>query len=148
MQQVEIEMIRTETGKARLARARNAVCRHMSLPNLGDQEHTIALTGNRTANKFLGPVQLRCVDQRHPEGKTCAQRFFFSGRGMSSLSETPRPLTEGRDDDAITELDRPSDGCNGAPGTTLGPSIRPHSTHRAGREERRGAESGEVASVQ
>src|SRR5215469_1184357 len=148
MQKVEIEMIRAETGQARLARARDAVCRHMSLPDLGDQKHTIALTSNRTADKFLGPVQLRRVDQRHPEGKTCAQRFFFSGRRMSSLSKTPRPLAEGRDHGAVPELDRLCRASNGAAGSTLGPSIRPHSKHRAGREERRGANSGEVASVQ
>src|SRR5215469_11472581 len=121
MQKVEIEMIRAETGQARLARARDAVCRHMSLPDLGDQKHTIALTSNRTADKFLGPVQLRRVDQRHPEGKTCAQRFFFSGRRMSSLSKTPRPLAEGRDDDAIAELDRPSRGRSCTSNSALGP---------------------------
>src|SRR5215467_10824117 len=141
-------MIRAETGKARLARARDAVSCHMSLPHLGDQEHTIALTGNRTANKFLGPVQLCRVDQRHPEGQACAQRFFFSGRRMSSLSKTPRPLAEGRDDGPVPERDRPSRGGNRTPGSTLGPSTRAHSKHRAGREERRCAKPGEVASIQ
>src|SRR5215831_18946927 len=123
MQKVEIEIIRAETGKARLACARDAVSRHMSLPHLGDEEHAIALTGNRTANKFLGPVQLRRVDQRHPEGKARAQRFFLSGLRVSPLSKTPRPLTESRDDGAIAKLDCPCRGCNGATGCTLGPSI-------------------------
>ena len=141
-------MIRAETGKARLTRARDAVSRHMSLPDLGDQEHTIALTGNRTANKLLGPVQLRRVDQRHPEGKAGAQRFFFSGRRMFFLSKTPRALAEGRYDGAVPDLDRASEDATASPGSTPGSSIRPHRKHRAGREERRCAKSGEVASVQ
>jgi len=47
---VEIEMIRAETGKARLARARDAISRQMSPPDLRDQEDTIALTGDHTAD--------------------------------------------------------------------------------------------------
>ena len=54
VKKVEIEMIRTETGQARLAGARDAVPRHMSLRDFGDQEDTIALTGNRPADEFLG----------------------------------------------------------------------------------------------
>src|SRR5215831_13437338 len=108
----------------------------------------ISLTGNRTADKFLGPVQLRRVDQRHPEGKACAQRFFLSGLRVSPLSKTPRPLTESRDDGAIAKLDCPCRGGNGDPGSILAPGIRPRSKHRSSREERRCAKSGEVASVQ
>src|SRR5215831_15796466 len=67
---------------------------------------------------------------------------------MSSLSKTPRPLAEGRDDGPVPERDRPSRGGNRTPGSTLGPSTRAHSKHRAGREERRCAKPGEVASVQ
>src|SRR5215831_149554 len=148
VQKVEIEMIYSETGKARLARARDAVSRHVSLPDFGDQENTISLTGNRTADKFLGPVQLRRVDQRHPEGKACAQRFFFSGLRVSPLSKTPRPLTESRDDGAIAKLDCSCRGGNGDPRSTLAPGIRSRSKHRPSREERRCAKSGEVASVQ
>ena len=108
-------MIRAETGKARLARARDAVSRQMSPPDLGDQEDTIALTGNRTADEVLRAVDLRRVDQRHPERQACAQRFFFGGLRMSSLSKARRPLAECRDDRAIAELDRPACGRSGRP---------------------------------
>src|SRR5207247_2848294 len=77
VQKVEIEMIRTETGKTRLARVRDAVSRHMSPPDLGDQEDTIAMTGNRAPDKILPAIQLRRVDQRHPEVQACAQAFLY-----------------------------------------------------------------------
>jgi len=141
-------MIRAETSKARLARARDAVSRHMGLPDLGDQEDTIAPTGNRTANQFLGPVQLRCVDQRHPKGKACAQRFLFGSLRVSSLAKTRRALAEGRDDGAIAELDRPADGRSRAGGGILRGRRRWRRKQGAGREERRHAQSGEFASAQ
>ena len=54
VQQIEIEMISTETSEAFLASARDAVFRHMSGPHLGDQEHLIALTSDHAADEFLG----------------------------------------------------------------------------------------------
>src|SRR5262249_9075667 len=78
VQRVATEMMRAEAAKARPAAGGDAAPRHMGLPDLGDQEDTITLTGNRPADEFLGPVQLRRVDQRHPERKACAQRFFLS----------------------------------------------------------------------
>src|SRR5262249_26359028 len=148
VQKVEIEMIRAETGKACLARAPDAVSGHMRLPHLGHQEDTIALTCNRTADKFLRSVQFGRVDQGHPKGKARAQRFFFGGLRISSLPKTRGPLAEGRDNGAIAELDRPSLGCNGSPSSTLGPSIGPRGKHRAGKEERCCAKSDEVASIE
>src|SRR3989304_351575 len=105
---VEIEMIRAETGKARLARARDAVSRPLSPPDLRAQEGTIALTGDRTADKILRSVDLRRVDHGHPERQAGAQRFFFGGLRMSSLSKARRPLAGRRDDRATAELDRPA----------------------------------------
>ena len=120
VQQVEIEMISAETGEARLASARDAVSRHMIGPHLGDQEYAVALTGNHAADQFLGAavaVYLRRVDQRHPERKACAQRFFLNGFRMSSLRETCRALAECRDDCAVAELYRtPCTGDKGCVG--------------------------------
>ena len=83
-------MISAETGEARLASARDAVSRHVIGPHLGDQEYAVALTGNCTADQFLGvavAVYLRRVDHRHPKRKACAQRFFLIRFRMSSLRE-------------------------------------------------------------
>ena len=46
MQQIEIEVIGTETGKAGLASTRDAIVRRVRGRYLGDQEYTIALPGN------------------------------------------------------------------------------------------------------
>ena len=54
MQKVKIEIISAEACEARLASARDAVSRHVSGPHLGDQEYVVALTGNYSANQFLG----------------------------------------------------------------------------------------------
>jgi hypothetical protein len=59
-----------ETGEARLASARDAVSRHVSGPHLGDQEYAVALTGNYSADQFLGTavaLHLCRIDQRHPK---------------------------------------------------------------------------------
>jgi hypothetical protein len=90
MQQVEIEMISAETAEARLTSPRDAVSPHMIGRYFGDQEYAVALTGNHAADQFLGAavaVHLRRVDQRHPERKAGAQRFFLSGFRTSPLPE-------------------------------------------------------------
>src|SRR5450631_4013872 len=104
-------MISAETGEARLASLLNAVSCHVIGQHLGDQKHTVALTGNHVADQFLGAavaVRLRRVDQRHPERKARTQRFFLDSFRMSSLREMPRALTERRDDGAVVELYRTS----------------------------------------
>src|SRR5262249_12289442 len=115
---------------------------------LGDQEDTVALTGNRAADELLGAVDFRRVDQRHAERDACAQRFLFNGLRMSSLSKTRGPLSQGRDDGAIRKLDRPSCGCADARGRALGECTRWRRKHRAGGKERRRAKSGELPPVQ
>ena len=106
MSQVEIEVISAETGEALLASTRDdAICRHVI--HFGDQEYAVALTGNRAADQFFGAavaVPLRRVDQRHPERKASAQRFFLNGCRMSSLSKMPRALAQCGDDGAAAEL--------------------------------------------
>src|SRR6266446_8423459 len=60
-----------------------------------------------TDDQFLGAaiaVHLRRVDQRHPERKTCAQRFFLSGFRISPLREICRALAKRRDNCSIAEL--------------------------------------------
>src|SRR5438132_8276518 len=104
MKQVEVEMISAETPEARVASPRDAVSHHVIGPHFGDQEYAVALTGNHAADQFLGlavAVHLRRVDQRHPERKAGAQRFFLSGFRMSPLREICRALAERRDDCSI-----------------------------------------------
>ena len=75
VQKVKIEIISAETGEARLASARDAVSRHVIGPHLGDQEYAVALTGNYSADQFLGTpvaVHLRRIDQRHPKRNACS----------------------------------------------------------------------------
>ncbi len=50
VQQIEIEMIGAETGKARRASARHAVSGYITGRQFGDQKYAIALTGNHVAN--------------------------------------------------------------------------------------------------
>jgi hypothetical protein len=95
VQEVEIETVSAETGKARLARARCLLPAHESA-RPWRPEHVISPIGNRTADELRGPVLFRRVDQRHPEGKTRTQRFFFSGLSMSPLPKTRGPWAEGR----------------------------------------------------
>src|SRR6516162_11097714 len=53
VREVKIEVFSPETGKARLARARDGIsCRHVI--HFGDQKYAVALTGNRAADQFLG----------------------------------------------------------------------------------------------
>src|SRR5262249_24350516 len=54
VQQIEIEIISTETSKAPLARACDAVFRCMTGQYLGDQKYAIALTSDHAADEFLG----------------------------------------------------------------------------------------------
>src|SRR6266705_4950681 len=106
MQQVEIEMVGAETGEARLAGPRDAVSRHVIGPHFGDQEYAVALTGDHAADQLLGAavaVQLRRIDQRHPERNAGAQRFFLNGFRMSPLREPRRALTELRHDCSVAE---------------------------------------------
>src|SRR5215469_5343610 len=101
-------MISAETAEARVASPRDAVSHHVIGPHFGDQEYAVALTGNHASDQCLGSavaVDLRSVDQRHPERKTGAQRFFLSGFRMSPLRETGRALAERRDNCSIMKLD-------------------------------------------
>jgi hypothetical protein len=72
MQQIEIEMVSTEAFEACFASARDPVSRYVVGRHLGNQENAIALTGDRAANEFLGAINFRCVDHRHPERKASA----------------------------------------------------------------------------
>ena len=54
MQQIEIEMVGAETSEARLASTGDAISRHLIGLHLGDQEYTVALTGNHVTNELLG----------------------------------------------------------------------------------------------
>src|SRR5215469_18521763 len=106
VREVKIEVFSPETGKARLASAHNGVSRRHVI-HFGDQEYAVALTGNRAADQFFGAavaVPLRRVDQRHPERKASAQRFFLNGCRVSSLSKMPRALAHCGDDGAAAEL--------------------------------------------
>ena len=107
MQQVEIEIISAEAGKARFASARYAISRHVIWPHFGDQKNTVALTDNHVADQLLraaAAIYLGGVDQSHAERKACAKRFFLLDFRMPSLRESRRPLTESRDDGAVREF--------------------------------------------
>jgi hypothetical protein len=54
MQQIEIEVIGTETGEARFASARDAVFCDVIGLYLRDQEYAVALVGKHLADQFLG----------------------------------------------------------------------------------------------
>src|SRR5215472_8043633 len=106
VREVKIEVFSPETAKARLASAHNGISgRHVI--HFGDQEYAVALAGNRAADQFLGAavaVPLRRVNQRHTEGKPCAQPFFLKSRRMSPLAEMPRALTDCRNDGAVAKF--------------------------------------------
>src|SRR3974390_3418344 len=69
VQEIEIEMVSPETGKARLASARDTISGCISLPYFGDYEYAIAQTNNRAADKLLRmavAVHFCRIDQCHP----------------------------------------------------------------------------------
>jgi hypothetical protein len=104
VQQVQVEIISAETGKARIASPRDAVPPDVIGRHFRDQGYAIALASNNAPDQLLGAaitVHLRRVDQCHPERQTCAQRFFLSGFRMFTLPETRRALAERRDDGSI-----------------------------------------------
>src|SRR5262245_62793162 len=72
MQEIKIEMIGAEALETRFTGARNAIAGHVVGPHLGHEKNAIALTGNRATYEFLRAVNLRRVDQRHPERKAGA----------------------------------------------------------------------------
>src|ERR1700704_4827161 len=107
MQQIEIETVGAETSQARLASTRDARSGHLVGLHLGDEEYTVALTGNHATNQFLGAavaVVSRRIDQRHAERNACAQRLFLDGWRMPFLTEVPAALTERRDGRAVRKL--------------------------------------------
>src|SRR5437016_14034318 len=53
VQQIEIEMISAEPGKARLTSTRDPISSHVIGLHLGDEEYAVALTGNHVVNQFL-----------------------------------------------------------------------------------------------
>src|SRR6516162_5558998 len=72
VQQIKIEMINTESGKARLARTRHGISTDVIGFHLGDDEGAVTLAGNHALNQFFGTaftVISRCVNQRHPPTK-------------------------------------------------------------------------------
>src|SRR6266481_9411424 len=107
MQQIEIEMVGSETSQARLASTCDAISRHLVGLHLGDQEYAVALTGNHMTKELLGAavaVVSRRIDQRHAERNACAQRLFLDSCRMPSLTEVPAALTERRDGRAVWKL--------------------------------------------
>jgi hypothetical protein len=61
VQQIEIEVICTETGKTPLASTRYAVPRCMSRQHLGDEEYVVALASYYAANQFLRVAVAVCL---------------------------------------------------------------------------------------
>src|SRR5258708_5119739 len=104
MQHIEIDIIGAETPDASLERTREKTFDDLVCLHLGDDKHTVALTGNRAAKQFLGSAAFavisRRVDDRHAERDAGAQRLFLNGQGMAALGERPGALTERGDDRA------------------------------------------------
>jgi hypothetical protein len=72
MQQIEIEIVSTETSKASVTSARHVISSHLIGFDLGDHEGSVTLSGNHAFNQFLRTavtVISRCVDQRHAKRK-------------------------------------------------------------------------------
>src|SRR6516225_3940393 len=101
VQQIKIEMINTEPGKARLASTSHGVAGDVICFHFKYYIGTLTLAGNHALNQFFGTALTtipRCVNERHPQRKARPQRFFFVSCGMSSLPDMPRALTDRRDD--------------------------------------------------
>ena len=109
VQQIKIEVVSAETGKARLASARGTLFHDMSGPYFGNQKYAVALPGNRSTDQFLGlaaAVNLRRVDQSHPERKTSAQCLLFNRSRAPSVGEMQGALTKRGDKSAVSEFYR------------------------------------------
>ena len=110
MQQIEIEMISTEPGKASLTSTNHGVSGGVARFHLRYYEGAVTLAGNHALDQFFGTaftVIPRCVNKLHPERKARAQRFFFVGCRTSSPTNIRRALTDRRDNGAVAKLDGP-----------------------------------------
>src|ERR1700729_47397 len=104
MQQIEIQIRAPETSEAGRASTRDAIAGHLITLHLGDQEYTVALTGNHVIDELFGAalaVVSRRIDQRHAERNAGAQRLFLDIQWMPSLTEVPAALTQRRDGSAV-----------------------------------------------
>src|SRR5580698_6286234 len=104
MQQIQVEMISTQTRKARRASTGDAISSDFIGLHFGDQEDTLALTGNHVPEKLLGaaiPVVSRGIDQRHAELNAGAYRLCFERWRVSSLPQMPGALAERGDGGAV-----------------------------------------------
>src|ERR1700733_4967588 len=107
MQQIEIQIFGAEPSEARRASTRDAIARYLIALHLGDEEYTVALTGNHATNELLGAavaVVSRSIDQCHAERNAGAQRLLLDSRRMPSLTQVPTALTERRDGHAVRKL--------------------------------------------
>src|ERR1700739_4043287 len=90
VQQIEIEVVGAETRETRRASPRDAIAGDLLGLDLRDQEHALALAGNRVTDEFLGAavaVVSRRIDQRHAERNAGAHRLFLDSRRMPSTTE-------------------------------------------------------------
>ena len=69
MQEIDVEVIRTEPPQTRLTRAQDPLVRGVLREHFGDEEDLTATSGDRLAHEFLDPagsVHLGRIDVRHP----------------------------------------------------------------------------------
>ena len=106
-------MVSAKASEARLASAGHAVSSHFMRLYFGDQEDTVALTGNHVTQKLLRaatPVISRRIDQRHAERHACSHSLFFDSFRMFSLSQMPRALTDRADNSSVWKFYGPPRG--------------------------------------
>jgi hypothetical protein len=92
VQKIEIEMIRVQPAKARLARRNRAASRRMLRQNLADQEDLGPAIAQRLGDEFLGRasrIHLGGVDDGHPDVYRQLQRGDFVPAALGALRHVP-----------------------------------------------------------
>jgi hypothetical protein len=100
-------MVGPKARKTPLTGPFNSIPCHMSRPDLGNQEYLFAPTRNDMTDQFLRvaiSVNLRCINQRHAQRNTFAQRFFLNRFGVASLAQTRRTLPKRWDNSSVAEF--------------------------------------------
>jgi hypothetical protein len=100
-------MVGPKARETPLASPLNSVPSYMSRPNFGNQEYVFAPTRDDATNQLFRvaiSVNLRCINQRHAQRNTFAQRFFLNSFRMSFLAQARRTLTECLNNGSVVEF--------------------------------------------
>ncbi len=109
MQQIEVDLVDADAGKAPLAGLDRAPAAGIPRIDLGDDEQALAPALDGAANDAFGvafAVHFGRIDQRHAEFDAGPEAGDFALGFRRPLTHVPGALAESRDFDAVRKGDR------------------------------------------